>query len=64
NESDLALTIEPQCITDPETAEALLEFEQLVAQGTYLDKNSLTGQEIRRLLDSGEYAYVPEPVGG
>ncbi|CAH8438872.1 unnamed protein product [Schistosoma turkestanicum] len=32
-------TIESQCITDPETAEALLEFEQLVAQTSYLDKS-------------------------
>ncbi|CAH8831724.1 unnamed protein product [Trichobilharzia szidati] len=52
NESDLALTIEPQCITDPETAEALLEFEQLVAQGTYLDKNSLTDHVNTNLVNS------------
>uniref|UniRef100_A0A094ZGG8 Striatin n=1 Tax=Schistosoma haematobium TaxID=6185 RepID=A0A094ZGG8_SCHHA len=37
-EGDLTSTIESQCITDPETAEALLEFEQLVAQSPCLDK--------------------------
>ncbi|CAH8446604.1 unnamed protein product [Heterobilharzia americana] len=52
NESDLTSTTEPQSVIDPETAEALLEFEQLVAQSTYLDKNPVTDHVSTNLVNS------------